>query len=85
MRGTRKRQDKPGRPDNPEIPENPENPENPETPEYPEYPEYPENPEKTPVVELVGFEPTSAQGNHTLSTCLFRTGFSSNSKNRTTN
>ena len=36
-------------------------------------------------VELEGIEPSSAQGNHTLSTCLFRTKYSGISKNRTTN
>ncbi len=36
-------------------------------------------------VELVGVEPTSAQGNHTLSTRLFRTSFSCCGKTRTTN
>jgi len=37
------------------------------------------------LVELVGFEPTSAQGNHTLSTRLFQPSFSCHSKTRTTN
>ena len=37
------------------------------------------------LVELVGFEPTSAQGNHTLSTRLFQPSFSYGSKTWTTN
>ena len=36
-------------------------------------------------VELAGIEPASAQGNHTLSTRLFWTSFSSVSKTQTTN
>ena len=36
-------------------------------------------------VELVGFEPTSKQGNHTLSTCLSWTSFSSCGKTQATN
>ena len=36
-------------------------------------------------VELVGVEPTSEQGNHTLSTRLFQTSFSSDGKTWTTN
>lgn len=35
-------------------------------------------------VELAGVEPASKQGNHTLSTRLFRTSFSSVGKTRTT-
>ena len=37
------------------------------------------------LVELAGIEPASAQGNHTLSTRLFWTSFSSVSKTQTTN
>ena len=36
-------------------------------------------------VELVGFEPTSKQGSHTLSTRLFQTSFSCDGKTWTTN
>ena len=36
-------------------------------------------------VELEGVEPSSKQGNNTLSTCLFRTSFSCIGKTRTTN
>ncbi len=36
------------------------------------------------LVELEGVEPSSKQGNHTLSTCLFRTSFSCCDKTRTT-
>ena len=36
-------------------------------------------------VEMEGFEPSSAQGNHTLSTRLFQTSFSSADKTWTTN
>ena len=36
-------------------------------------------------VDLEGVEPSSKQGNHTLSTCLFRTSFSCGGKTRTTN
>ena len=36
-------------------------------------------------VELVGVEPTSEQGNHTLSTRLFQPSFSSDGKTWTTN
>ena len=36
-------------------------------------------------VELVGVEPTSEQGNHTLSTRLFQTSFSCDGKTWTTN
>ena len=36
-------------------------------------------------VELVGVEPTSEQGNRTLSTRLFQTSFSSDGKTWTTN
>ena len=37
------------------------------------------------LVEMEGFEPSSAQGNHTLSTRLFQTSFSSADKTWTTN
>lgn len=36
-------------------------------------------------VELEGVEPSSKQGNHTLSTCLFWSSFSSCGKTQTTN
>ena len=36
-------------------------------------------------VELEGVEPSSKQGNHTLSTRLFQTSFSSDGKTWTTN
>jgi len=36
-------------------------------------------------VELEGVEPSSAQGNHVLSTCLFQTSFSCYGKTWTTN
>ena len=36
------------------------------------------------LVELAGFEPASKQGDHTLSTCLFRLKFSCCIKTRTT-
>ena len=36
-------------------------------------------------VELEGFEPSSKQGNHTLSTCLSWTSFSSCGKTQATN
>ena len=36
-------------------------------------------------VELEGIEPSSKQGNNTLSTCLFRPSFSCGGKTRTTN
>ena len=37
------------------------------------------------IVELEGFEPSSKQGNHMLSTCLFRPLFSCYDKTQTTN
>lgn len=37
------------------------------------------------IVELAGVEPASKQGNHTLSTRLFRPSFSCDGKTRTTN
>ena len=41
--------------------------------------------ERIPKVELEGVEPSSKQGNHTLSTCLFQTSFSCYDKTWTTN